>query len=89
MVELVIAFVAGFALRVMIHFLVRGRKRYRCDGNGLLIPPPDVAAAINRQLDRDITAGLDRRRQRHKAATQPSQALDPLSSLVDEVTEVE
>ena len=29
----------------------------------LLIPPPDVAAAINRQLDRDIAVELNRRRQ--------------------------
>ena len=29
---------------------------------GLLDPPPDVAAAINRRLDRDIAAELDRRR---------------------------
>jgi hypothetical protein len=89
MVELAIAFVAGFAVRVMIHLLVRGRKRYHCDSNGLLIPPPDVAAAINRRLDRDIAAELDRRRQQRKATTQPSRALDPLSSLVDEITEVE
>ena len=32
--------------------------------HGLLDPPPDVAAAINRQLDQDIAAELDRRRRR-------------------------
>jgi hypothetical protein len=32
--------------------------------HGLLDPPPDVAAAINHQLDQDIAAELDRRRRR-------------------------
>jgi hypothetical protein len=38
---------------------------------GLLDPPADVAAAINRQLDRDIAAELDRRRRRRGSNTPP------------------
>jgi hypothetical protein len=39
---------------------------------GLLDPPPDVAAAINRQLDQDIAAELDRRRRRRGSTPTPS-----------------
>jgi hypothetical protein len=54
----------GALLSYWAGWRARNRQEPPRGSHGLIDPPPDVAAAINRQLDRDIAAELDRRRRR-------------------------
>jgi hypothetical protein len=71
---------------------INTRYGYRPPGDPacqLLTPPPDVAAAINRQLDRDIAVELNRRRQQRRGSNPSPPGDNPSPPLLSKPTKHE